>query len=695
MNTLRALGVRARAAVLLATLSLSAGAAGIARGEEGMWLPNKPPMDLLKKHGFAPTPQWLEHQQKSAVRFNNGGSGSFVSADGLVMTNHHVGSEMIAQLSAPGKDLLATGFLARTRAEELKCPELELNVLWSIEDVTERVTAAAAGKPVAEANVARRTEMARIEKEQEDATGLDCQVVTLYQGGAYHLYRFKRFTDVRLVFAPDEQMASFGGDVDNFEFPRHCLDVSFFRVYEDGQPYKPEHHLAWSKNGSKEGDLALVFGHPGRTNRLFTADHMAFQRDVALPYSLDRSARREIELQTFTTRSEEFNRIGKDDLHGVANQRKSRTGELQALLNPALFEARRAYDQRLHDRLNAPDASMCPWDRIAVAQDTHREIFYQRSAIGALVGGGLAGAAHTIYQLSAELPKPSTERLREFRDTALPSLYLGLYSDAPIYPELEADRLASALTNFARIYGGDHPMVLRALAGQSPVERAAALIRGSRLMKIDERKRLVEGGASAVASSDDALIRFVADFDQEYRSLRKRFEDEVQAIETAAYAEIAKVKFEAEGDSVYPDATFTLRMSFGPIVGYSEGGKSVPAYTTMGGVFQRSTDRGAEKPFGLDPRWSERKGTLNLSTPYNFVSTCDIIGGNSGSPTVNSAGELIGIIFDGNIQSLIARYAYDDTVARAVSVDSRGIIEAMRKIYDAGFLADEIQGSGH
>jgi len=684
-------------ALLLAASAGLAGAPGVAFADEGMWLVNKPPMETLKsKYGFSPTASWLEHQQKSAVRFNNGGSGSLVSPDGLVMTNHHVGSEMLAQLSTAERDLLETGFLARSRADELKCPDLELNVLWSIEDVTDRVKGAAkAGSSDAEANTARRAEMGRIEKECENATGLDCQVVTLFQGGAYHLYRFKRYTDVRLVFAPDQETAAFGGDIDNFEYPRFCLDVTFFRIYEDGKPLKPGHHLSWSPSGSNEGDLALVFGHPGRTNRLFTADHMAFQRDIALPHSLDRAARREIELQTFTGRSAEHMRIGKDDMGGVANRRKAQTGELQALLNPALFEARRAYDQRLHDIVKAPDASMCPWDRIALAQDTHAEFFEQRQAVNGVLGGGLAGTARTLVLLAEELPKPSTERLREFRDTALPSLYLDLYSEAPVYPELEVDRLTSTLTNFARAYGGEHPLVVRVLAGKSPEERASELVRGSRLVDVGVRRQLAEGGTSALASADDPLIRLAQELEREYRSLRTRYEDEVQAVETSAYAEIAKAKFETEGDSVYPDATFTLRMSFGPISGYTVDGKQIEPYTSLGGMYERSADRNDREPFALNDRWAERKARVNLSTPYNFVCTADIIGGNSGSPVVNTDGEVIGIIFDGNIQSLIGRYAYDDRVARAVSVDSRAIIEAMRNVYDAGFLADEITGTRH
>lgn len=678
--------------LLLAALSACVLTAPHAAADEGMWLINKPPLEALKtRYGFEPSAQWLENQQKSAVRFNNGGSGSLVSPDGLVMTNHHVGSQMIAELSTADRDLLTTGFLARQRGDELRCPKLELNILWSIEDVTDRVNAAAKpGMSDAEANTARRAETARIEKESEDASGLDSQVVTLYQGGAYHLYRFKRFTDIRLVFAPDQQTAAFGGDIDNFEYPRFCLDVCFFRIYEDGKPLKSEHHLRWSPGGSKEGDLALVFGHPGRTSRIYTADHMVFQRDTAVPYTLGRSARREIELQTFRGRTAEHARIGKDDIDGVANRRKALTGELAALLTPSLIDRKRAEDKRLHDILNAPTAEACPWDRIKLAQDAHAEIFTTRSALSGLFASDLGRHAMRLVQLAEELPKPGADRLREFRDTALPSLYLDLYSEAPIYPILDIDSLTSALTNLAAVLGGDHPLVVRALAGKSPAERASELIRETRLTDVAERRRYAEGGSSVVANSYDPMIRFAMDFDAEIRALRTRYENEVEAVERAAYAEIARLKFQQHGDSVYPDATFTLRMSYGPIVGWVENGRQVPAYTTLAGMFERAADRGSRPPFNLNEKWAKRKGRVNLSTPYNFVCTADIIGGNSGSPVVNTAGEVIGIIFDGNIHSLVGRYAYDDRLARAVSVDSRAIIESLRKVYDAGSLADEL-----
>ncbi|MBL0922583.1 MAG: S46 family peptidase, partial [Phycisphaerales bacterium] len=399
-------------------LSLALAAAALvvpAFADEGMWLINRPPSEHLKKaYGFEPTPEWLEHVQKSAVRFSTGGSGSIVSAGGLVMTNHHVASDMLAKLSTPQRDLLEVGFHAVEPTEELKCPDLELLVLWSIGDVTERVKGAAEGLSGAEANTARRRMMSQIEQEAKEASGLHSEVVTLYQGGVYHLYQYRRYTDVRLVFAPEQQAAFFGGDTDNFEFPRWCLDMTFFRIYEDGEPLRPEHHLRWSANGSNEGDLAFVVGHPGSTRRAYTSDHLAFLRDVEQVQTLNRLWRSEVKLQGFCSASAENNRIGKDMLHGVANGRKARTGRLAGLLDPALM-ARKAEDERVlraavdakpEWKKNWGDA----WDQVAAAQKIHEEFYTRRAAIGG--SSDLLGKAMTVLRLADELPKPSAERLR-------------------------------------------------------------------------------------------------------------------------------------------------------------------------------------------------------------------------------------------------------------------------------------------
>lgn len=665
-----------------------------ALADEGMWLVNQPPVQMLQsRYGWAPSGEWLEHVQKSCVRFNTGGSGSIVSAEGLVLTNHHVGSDMIAKLSTPRNDLLELGFRAKSRDHELKCPDLELNVLWTIEDVTDRVKSAGEGMAPAEANAARRKMMATIEKEARDRTGLDCQVVTLYQGGRYHLYSYKRYTDVRLVFAPEQQIAFFGGDTDNFEYPRFNLDFCLFRIYDNGRPLRPEHYLRWSE-GAKEGDLALVLGHPGRTSRQYTVDHLKFTRDEALPERLKDLALREVQLQAFCGRSAEMNRIGKDDLFGVANGRKAISGQIAGLLDPALFARKQEEENRL--RAFAASKGLSgddPWEVIAQAQKMNRESAVRRGAIGGVFRSTLSGAALHLVRLADELPKPGAERLREYRETALPSLYLSLYSEEPVYEELEIDRLAAALQNLAFKLGADDPTVVKALAGKSPRERAAELVAGTRLMSVGERRRLAEGGSAAIGSSDDPMIHLARELDGESRALRKAYEDEVEAREREGYAHIAELKFEQEGDSVYPDATFTLRLSFGAVKGWVEDGREVPAFTTLAGLYQRHAERKGLPPFDLPARWVERKRRLDLGTPFNFVCTADIIGGNSGSPVVNTKGEVIGLIFDGNIHSLVGNFVFDERLNRAVAVDSRAIVEALRRMYDAKDLATEITGA--
>lgn len=678
--------------LLLGGLLAVCGAAP-AMADEGMWLMNRPPLEHLKSvHGFEPSPEWMTAMQQAAVRV--GASGSFVSAEGLVMTNHHVASDAIAQLSTAERDLLKNGFLAASREQELRCEGQEITVLISILDVTERVRGAAKpGMSAAEAAAARRAVIGAIEKDESQATGLLCRVVTLYNGGQYHLYRSKRFTDVRLVFAPELQAAFFGGDADNFEYPRFCLDVAFFRVYEDGKPYRPTHHLRWSAEGSKEGDLAIVFGHPGRTQRLLTVDHLRFVRDVELPARLASLWRGEIKLQGFAGRSAENARIAGDPLFGVANGRKAVTGQHAGLLDPSLFARKVADERSLREAVAANPAWASQWGDawdILAGLNTQRAALADRAAVFGRVGSGSLSTALTIVRLGEEAGKPSGERLTEFRDANLANLKQSLLDDEPFIESLEVSLLESYLLLMAERLGGEHPVLLAMLGGKSPRAAAEAAIAGTTLKTVAGRRALVEGPAAAIVSSSDPLLLMARAMDGAARAYRSEQEQKVEAVERAQYARIAEARFAVQGDSVYPDATGTLRMSFGPIRGYTENGRAIPAYTTMGGIFQRAAERQGEKVFTLPPTWVAAKDRLNLSTPFNFVCTADIIGGNSGSPVVNRQGEVIGLIFDGNIQSLPGAFAYDDVQARAVAVDSRAIIEALRAVYNADGLVKEL-----
>jgi hypothetical protein len=640
--------------------------------------------------------------QKSSVRFNSGGSGSFVSPDGLVMTNHHVGADCLQKLGDKDHNYMRDGFHARTQAEEKRCLDLELNVLMSIEDVTERVNAAVKPdmKPD-QAAAARRKVMADIEKESFDKTHLRSDVVTLYQGGQYHLYRFKRYTDVRLVFAPEQQIAFYGGDPDNFEYPRYDLDMCFFRVYENDRPAKIEHYLTWSKAGAGDNELVFVSGHPGRTDRLDTVAALKFMRDRSMPYILRRLYRQEVLLSVYSARSEENAREARELLFGVQNSRKAREGMLAGLMDPELMgkkeQAERAFREAVAKDADLKD-TLSAWDQIEKAIKTERDILEHFTLLEGARGGPSGflstyfGIARTLARAAEEYPKPNGERLREYRESNRPSLELQLFSEEPIYDNLERVRLASSLTLLAEQLGYHDALVQQILDGKSPDDRAAELINGTKLKSVAERKRLYEGGLAAVQASTDPMIKLALLVDPAARAVRKIQENEVDEVETQAYAKIAHAKYVIEGSSNYPDATFTLRLAFGTVKGYEENGKQIPFETNYAGLYERAGEHAGKPPFDLPPRWTERKDRLDLQTPLNFVCTADIIGGNSGSPVINRNAELVGLIFDGNIQSLVLDYIYTEKQARAVAVHSRGIIEALRKVYDANELADELTG---
>ena len=677
---------------------LSSAVAGVALADEGMWLLTQPPTKLLKeKYGFEPTSAWLEHMQKSCVRM--GASGSLVSPHGLVMTNHHVGSDQLEKHSTPERDLLAAGFYAQTRAEELKCLDMEVQILWTIEDVTERINAAAGPKmPAAEAYLAHRKAMTHIEQEAQDKTGLDYEVVTLYHGARYHLYGYKRYDDVRLVMAPEKGIAFFGGEKDKFAYPRFVLDMCFFRIYENDRPLECEHYLHWSRDGAADGELTFVLGHPGRTQRLYTLDHLKFLRDVDSPARLSWACRREVLLSVFRERGGEDARIAEEDYFGHQNWRKAQLGTEAALLDPQLWTVKRADEEKLRAAVAADPQKQAQWgdawERIAGAQRTYREFYMRYNALreGRAFGSELFRIALTLVRLAEELPKPNADRLREYRDAELDSVYLELYSPAPMYDTLEIERLRSGLMLLAEQFGGDDPLVVQALGGLTPEERAEQLVRGCTLKDVAARKKLAAGGKAVIEAAADPVIALARIIDPDARAVRKRYEDEVQSVEREAYAKIGAARFALYGEDIYPDATGTLRLALGPIKGYREDGREIPPFTTFAGLYERSQERHGAAPFELSKRWIERKERLKLDTPMDFVCTADIIGGNSGSPVVNKAGEVIGLVFDGNIQGLAWDIAYSEVQGRAVAVDSRAIIEALRKVYDAGELADEIVG---
>ena len=671
----------------------------LAMADEGMWLYNAPPTAKIKaKYGFELTQAWLDHVRLSSVRFNNGGSGSFVSADGLTFTNHHVGAACVQQISTEGHDYIKTGFYAKTQAEEVKCPSLELNQLVGIEDVTAKINAGVkADMSAAAIGQAQRSAMSQVEQDCTKATGLRCDVVTFYSGQVYNLYKYKKYTDVRLVFAPEFDIAFFGGDPDNFEYPRYDLDITFFRVYENDKPAHLDNYLKWSATGVSDNDLIFVSGNPGSTSRLLTTSQLDFLRDVQYPSVLKILAKRIALLQNFSAESEENARIAKEEIFGLQNSQKALTGYDKGLLNKNIMQTKATDEAKLKASFKADPKNANagdPWEEIAQAMKLQTSIYSGMTYLERLRGfPRLAQIARILVRAAEEKPKPNDQRMREFRDSALPSLEQQLFSAAPIYKNLETVEMTESLNEMQDALGKDNGDVEKLLQGKTTADAAKELIANTKLEDVAVRKQLYEGGKAAVDASTDPLIVAMRAIEPDARSVRKEFDDKVDSIVRRDGTVIAKARFAQSGFAQPPDATFTLRLSYGAVKGYEQNGKHLNFDTNIGGAYEHAAAHDSKPPYNLPESWINSKPKLDLKTPLNFVSTADIIGGNSGSPTVNKKGEVVGIIFDGNIQSLAWNFAFDDVQGRAISVDSRAIQEALRKIYGATALADELMGT--
>jgi hypothetical protein len=667
--------------------------------EEGMWTFDNPPLKQLKeKYGFEPGASWLDHLRLASVRFNDGGSGSFVSADGLVLTNHHVARGQLQAVSTAGHNYAAEGFLARTEAEEIKCPDLELNVLQSMEDVTSRVYGVITpGMSERDALLARRAEMARISKDSVDKTGFRSDMVTLYQGGEYWLYRYKRYTDIRIVFAPEQQIAFFGGDPDNFTYPRYDLDFALFRVYENGKPVNPEHYLRWNRRGAADGELVFVSGHPASTNRSYPVSQLEYARDIQLPMVLSFIKNRLAVLQQYAATGPEPARLVENLKFSLENSQKAYQGEYQGLLDKAVMARKGEEERDLRSRVDAsPDIKATygdAWSTVAAvmqkAGSTYRTRYYR--SIGRSQAR-LPQLALTIARYAVEVQKPDAQRLQGYHDSQLESLRFSLLSPAPVYPGMDRVLLASWLQESQQALGADDPYIKIVLGGRAPDQVARELIDGTTLGDPAARTALIDGGAKAVDASADPLVVLARRLDPLIREQQTWEETNIEAPLASAGEKIGRAKFAVYGKTVSPDATFTLRLSYGTVRGYPMNGTIAPPNTTLFGLYDRSFSFSQRAPFNLPDRFLARRDRLDLSTPVNVVTTNDIIGGNSGSPVVNRQGELVGLIFDGNIESLVGTYVYNPENNRAVAVHSAFIIEALRKLYDAGALADALEG---
>ncbi|ABF41278.1 dipeptidyl-peptidase 7 [Candidatus Koribacter versatilis Ellin345] len=669
-----------------------------AQADEGMWLFTNPPTAAIqKKYGFAITQEWLDHLRLSSSRAP-GGSSEFVSPDGLLMTNHHVAQSCIHDLSSGGKDYMKDGFYAATREQEPKCPGIEFLVLTDIKDVSEQIHSAVKARMAsAESGKATRQAMSAAEKACS-TEGFKCDVVTLYAGAMYHLYKYKKYTDVRLVFAPEFQMAFFGGDPDNFTFPRYDLDITFFRMYENGKPAHTENYLKFAKKGVKEGDLLFVSGHPGRTSRLLSIAELEYLRDVQYPWQIKNLTRRVNLLLAFSKEGAEQAREAEHDLFSFQNSQKALTGYNTFFANKEGWAKKQADEKQFRDYVKAHAEREKefgdPWTEVNQAEGTQRGMFFDYQYVEMLAGlrGSLAADARFIVRAAQQRTLPNDQRLRGYTDSALATREQELFSDAPAYKDLNKAMLADSLADMQE-QEPKNPSLLKVLAGKSPKDRAAELIDGSKLDDAAYRKKLYDGGLKAVEESTDPLVVMMRSIEPQALALRQKFDDEVDPKLRDGGAKIAKVRFAIFGQTQPPDATFTLRLSYGPAKGYEENGKHIPWSTTMDGAYKHAADHGNKSPYELPKSWMDAKGKFDGNTPFDVVTTADIIGGNSGSPVVNTNGELVGIIFDGNIESLPLNFMYDDLQARAVHVDSRAILESLQKIYHADALYEEITGA--
>jgi hypothetical protein len=671
--------------------------AGPILADEGMWtLDNMPLKQLKDKYGFEPSPAWLEHIRLASVRVGDGGSGSFVSPNGLVLTNHHVALGQLQKVSTPQKNYVADGFYAATLAEELPCPDLELNVLISMENVTAKVLAAVKkGMDPVKALEAKKAAIAAIESLSLKKTGLRSDVVSLYQGGEYWLYRYKKYTDVKLVFAPEQQAAFYGGDPDNFTFPRHDLDMALFRAYEKGKPIQAAHYLKWNSKGAADGELVFVSGHPGSTNRLMTLSQLQFQREYVYPLRLKTMKRMLDVFKKYASRGSEEARQAAGMIFGIENGLKVSSGEYDGLKAAGIMEKKAAQEAEFRMLIEANPQWQAEyasaWDTIAAAIEKQKprmkEFSFRRAP-----GQRLGNIALQIVQLVAELQKPDGKRLDGYHTSQLESLRFRLFSPAPVYPGLEEVMAVDTMKQMIEELGVDDPYVKACLDGKTPEEQAKALLAATKLADPAVRKALVEGGEAAVAKSTDSFIVLARKLDPLIREMRKWQEDNLESVARPAGEKIGQARFAAYGKNAYPDATFTLRLSYGAVKGYPMNGTLAPAKTTFYGLYDRALSFDNQFPFNLPQRVADARDKIDLATPLNFVCTGDIIGGNSGSPVINAAGELVGLVFDGNVESFIGRFFYDDTANRTVSVHSAAMIEAMKKIYGAEKLAQEILG---
>jgi V8-like Glu-specific endopeptidase len=684
--------------VLFAATAMLLCAAGAAQADEGMYTFNNPPVKAIsEKYGFTPDQAWLDRVKLSSLRLARGCSGSFVSQEGLVLTNHHCARGCIEQLSSAKENFSAKGFTAKDQASERKCPDVEINQLTDITEVTDRVNQATQGKTGQAFADALKAEQAAIQKECATSVDVRCDVVSLYQGGRYDLYKYRRYQDVRLVFAPEQDIAMFGGDPDNFNFPRYDLDMTLLRVYgADGKPLKTDNYLPFAKQSATENDLVFTSGNPGGTDRQLTMAQLDLQRTKTLPAVIARYSERRGLLVEFSRRGAEQARVAEVKLLGVENSLKVFKGRLEAL-NGDLYTQKAKAEAEFRAKVDADpalkQAAGGAWDGIAKAVATERALYNRYSMLEAKAAfdSDLFGFARDLVRAAEERGKPNEQRLREFTDAAFPAIQQRLTGAVPVSNDLEIETLGWSLATMRATLSPDDETVKKLLGKDDTFELAKRLVTGTKLGDPKVRKALLDGGKAAIDASQDPMIRFAKLVDPDARAVRTKWEAEVEAPTRRFGAELAKARFAIEGTSVPPDATFSPRLSYGKVAGWTEpNGKVVPYFTQIAGLYERAT---GNDPFRLPKSWIDAKASLDLQTHMNFVTTNDIVGGNSGSPIINQKGELVGLAFDGNIHSLGGDYGYDGTLNRCVGVDVMAMREALAKVYKVDRLVKELSGA--
>ena len=685
-----------RASLVSALLVACLAFAPLAQADEGMWtFDNFPSKTVGTKYGFTPSQAWLDHIRLSSVRIAGGCSASFISSQGLVMTNHHCVVDCVGNLSTPQQDFVQAGFSAKALAEEKKCPDFELDQLVEIRDVTVEVQAATAGKTGDDANKALNAKRAALQKSCGSDAGVRCDLVSLYHGGVYDLYRYKSYTDVRLVFAPEFAVAQFGGDPDNFNFPRYDFDIGLLRAYEGDKPASTPEFLRWSPAGSKAGDLVFVAGNPGGTSRELTMAQMEFERDHFFPMTMPGVAEYRGELEQFVARGPEQAREANEGLFFLENTFKALYGEQQALLDPQFMAVKQREEQHLRAAV-AGDPKLATytsaWDDLAQVQRVRAQLYIRRTRVsGRAFRTGLLGYAVTLVQSAAERAKPNADRLPEYTDNSLIAVQQTLAAPVPVYKDLEELTLTLGFLNLRRDLGADDAFVKKVLGKESPEQLAHRLVSGTRLDDAKQREELYSGGQAAITASADPMVRFAASISDDLLAVRKEYEARVDAPTRAASERIAKARFAVYGTTIDPDATFTPRLSYGSVKGFENAeGKFVEPYTQIGGLFDRAS---GAPPYQLPESWLKAKASLNLGLPMNVATTNDVIGGNSGSPLIDKDAKVVGLIFDGNIFSLGGQYGFDAAKNRSVAVDSRALLEGMKNVYHLDRVVDEIMAA--